>query len=103
MCDGINQALRSASRVQNTNTNCPHDIGLLSAKEQQRSNNGGFGPALRHVVAAYCDGKRLGGLFFNLTNDLRTHTSSHTMSHHTQHMREATHANTTTFSFFFFF
>lgn len=25
-------ALRSASRVQNTNTNCPHNIGLLSER-----------------------------------------------------------------------
>lgn len=33
-------------------------------------------------------------------NDLRTHTSSRTMTHHTQHMREATHANTTYFFLF---
>ena len=30
-------ALRSASRVQNTNTNCPHNTGLLS----DRGGNGG--------------------------------------------------------------
>lgn len=31
-----------------------------------------------------------------------THIFSHTMAHHTLHMREATHANTTTFFFLFF-
>lgn len=60
---------------------------------------------LHNTVAEECEGKGGGVGRVLLKPDRRpedTHTSSHTMAHHTQHMREATHANTTTFYPFFF-
>lgn len=43
-------ALRSVSRVQNTNTNCPHNIGLLSDRRGGGEQDGkvGFG------ATSYC-------------------------------------------------
>lgn len=67
-------ALRSASRVQNTNTNGPQNTGLFIRQEGRMEGDGGGGERGRGE-----------GAFENLTDDLRTHIFTHNGTPHTAH------------------